>query len=768
MSAMGRCSCGGALHMAEGGSVREEDYRPAFRTPMIAKRREDRQDRKGAKDAPLSVARGLVAGSLGIPGDLEKMVRELYNIKSPRGAKGLPDVDSLPFFRTSEDWNEALPLRAAPSKSRAAMEGFGNIVAPMPTTAAIKGAKYVAPALEKVAEKIAANAEPVVAGRRGAAKYQTGAVKLPGGNWMNTPDAQGPKQAAANIMADMPADADKRVVDWGNRVFPKYLQNELGTAQDPLIEKFYAHRGHIPTGELQSNVWGQFPGEADSFVDPMGATVGRDVFNRRMENVAYDDNWLNAKKRQHLAYPADSTHYELMEQAGGDAALAPQGISWSVKTPWEHLSDAAIDRTSISMLPDEVKAANPWMTKEGVDPSTIVHSFPEKGSYGTGEADINDLQLHRLPRYMDQAVKRFETMAAEKKARAIEDAAYAKDEPYNGPFQGPLSLQERYARANNVVLNPKDIPNTGIGTIAELAGRGAAAQDEAMQHLWSLRGNKTFRSYEDVPNAPEGMMGMNWQELNPNLSMGPEGYRQNLCIGSECYGHPQKVREGDERAFSLRNRAGDVYATASMQRIHPLEAFVSLPEDTQKAYLKRALGADAPDFRDLSEAELNTLEQSIKADPDYKAKHQQQWYVGEIKGKHNAAPADEVHPYLRDFINTMPHSEYAGDIDNAGYALSAHGRYWRPGELESVARDYGTVTDPVTNRPLNWHDFDRQQRDFGSHDTDENFRAFMKVVEEDPSSSQLNLPEDFSHPSDNLIFNKNPEDFRKGGRVRRR
>ena len=56
MSAMGRCTCGGALHMAEGGSVDDEDLtKPSFRKPLIAKRREDRQDREGAKDAPLSM-----------------------------------------------------------------------------------------------------------------------------------------------------------------------------------------------------------------------------------------------------------------------------------------------------------------------------------------------------------------------------------------------------------------------------------------------------------------------------------------------------------------------------------------------------------------------------------------------------------------------------------------------------------------------------------------------------------------------------------------
>jgi hypothetical protein len=132
MAAMGRTGFKGALCMAEGGKVDDDDLsKPSFRKPLIAKRREDRQDRKGSADAPLSVARGLVAGSLGLPGDVEKIARWAAQ-------KAGKDVDQSSFLPTSEELTVSLPLRAAESKGRGAWESLGSMVSPAPGAAVAK------------------------------------------------------------------------------------------------------------------------------------------------------------------------------------------------------------------------------------------------------------------------------------------------------------------------------------------------------------------------------------------------------------------------------------------------------------------------------------------------------------------------------------------------------------------------------------------------------------------------------------------------------
>jgi hypothetical protein len=115
---------------ADGGVVDRQDMREpnlaAFGFyPQLGRRKPANNDRTAAANMPLSAARGWLAGTLGLPGDLESLGRAaLGAVTSPDSYAGrnMSTEASLP---TTEFYNEWLPFRAEGAGNRLA-EGAGN------------------------------------------------------------------------------------------------------------------------------------------------------------------------------------------------------------------------------------------------------------------------------------------------------------------------------------------------------------------------------------------------------------------------------------------------------------------------------------------------------------------------------------------------------------------------------------------------------------------------------------------------------------------
>lgn len=109
--------------------------------PHVKKKR-TKQDPEAAKNVPLSVARGWLAGGLGLPGDVEGLGRAGINLLGG-------NVDSTPALPTTDFFNEWLPLRADGASNRAG-EAFGNLFGGAGTAAATGlGAKAFTVAAKK-------------------------------------------------------------------------------------------------------------------------------------------------------------------------------------------------------------------------------------------------------------------------------------------------------------------------------------------------------------------------------------------------------------------------------------------------------------------------------------------------------------------------------------------------------------------------------------------------------------------------------------------
>lgn len=144
---------GGAIHMAKGGDVHMEDGGAAFGVFPQMKPKRSKQDPDAAKNAPLDFLRGRIAGTLGMPGDIESLVRIPYDyFRNPTMSELVTgDKTSKTFFPTSEDIEQRLPFRSDAPVSRAAA-GLGSLTAnPMDLVRA-----------GKVAGKAAKSAKPEV------------------------------------------------------------------------------------------------------------------------------------------------------------------------------------------------------------------------------------------------------------------------------------------------------------------------------------------------------------------------------------------------------------------------------------------------------------------------------------------------------------------------------------------------------------------------------------------------------------------------------
>ena len=115
---------------SKGGDVHMEDGGAAFGVFPQMKPKRSKQDPEAAKNVPLDLLRGRIAGTLGMPGDIESLVRIPYDyFRNPTMSELVTgDKTSKTFFPTSEDIEQRLPFRSDAPVSRAAA-GLGSLTA---------------------------------------------------------------------------------------------------------------------------------------------------------------------------------------------------------------------------------------------------------------------------------------------------------------------------------------------------------------------------------------------------------------------------------------------------------------------------------------------------------------------------------------------------------------------------------------------------------------------------------------------------------------
>jgi len=224
-----------------------------YRSP---KRKESNNDREGAKGAPLAAIRGWIAGTAGLPGDLEGLVRMLPGIERKE-----------PVLPTSDFYKEWLPLRGESPVERAFTEA-GSLTG---GAGVGSGARAV-----RAGGEGAMNAVKIAARNAAVPRTlspQAGVIKMKGGNWLDgsVEDAlkglkvdRFPGQTSdLAAKAGLPLEdylalppAERKALNesmypgipsmnnWIDKKLARYVKNEMATPEDPiraLAEKGVLH-----------------------------------------------------------------------------------------------------------------------------------------------------------------------------------------------------------------------------------------------------------------------------------------------------------------------------------------------------------------------------------------------------------------------------------------------------------------------------------------------------------------------------------------------
>ena len=210
--------------------------KPAF-TPQRSGIKRSKQDVEGAKEVPLAVLRGRLAGLLGLPSDVGNIVR------SPMPMEAFGDVDytkpeQLPYG--TEQFLQELPL--APKSAVGKLAGNVASFVPLNPAPAARAAGRVG---KEVLREVAKGMEGKGALGRviPQAVRPMNVVKPEGGNWIS-----GSVEKALSPLKGMLREGETDLGKWVDSNLTSYVKNKMGTPSDPV--RALAEKGitHLPKG----------------------------------------------------------------------------------------------------------------------------------------------------------------------------------------------------------------------------------------------------------------------------------------------------------------------------------------------------------------------------------------------------------------------------------------------------------------------------------------------------------------------------------------
>lgn len=597
-----------------------DEKKAAFGVFPQMKPRRSKQDREAAKNVPVDLARGVISGALGIPGDIESLARLPYEL--------ITGQESPTILPTSEDIEKRLPFKSDTPVGGLAT-GLGQIAGGFATPApAIKAAKKLRQTIGNLPP-----ADPRMS--------QMGVIKAPGGNWLTGSvekaieplKMRGLTQAQADEMAARPtpimmaregvlSKSDEALNQWIDRNLTNYVKKQMATPDDPVRK--LAEQGIDPQGRFQYAADKNLP-TLEIIREELGFPP------KGMGQSPQAQNWEKI---------ADET--TLFETAGDIIAIAQNNKLYG----------------DTFQKYKKILEENPWLLK--VDPNTPVYS-PKAGNWSYGDTGFDHIvdvlrqdlregrirpeQLNKVS--MEQAVRRtyeYDQEMAKKmreaQIKATEGMPIYKEYP-EGYKWVELALPKLDVLPEGSSF--QKLPS-GMTQVVDSSGSPLTvpASDEAhaLRLLGKERGQKTLEN-----------------------ALKYEGETMGHCVGGYC----PDVLEGRSRIFSLRDAKGEPHVTVEvapkrMVGMKPHEFYNS--KDVPQSLLNKIDEAEkAGDLNDIGSFEL-----LVENSPEYKTYLQSRPEIQEIvqiKGKQNRAPKEEYLPFVQDFVKSGRWSD-VGDLDNTG------------------------------------------------------------------------------------------------------
>jgi hypothetical protein len=625
--------------------------------PQMRPRRAQ-QDREAAANAPLSLLRGWAAGTAGLPGDIEGLVRMLT-----------PGVSNDSVLPTSEFYKEWLPGRSLnETPTGRAFTEAGSLT----------GGAGVGP-LSKLA------ATGVRAGARNLAvptqlSRQAGVIKAPGGNWLSgsvedslrglkTPgyrhindqgysvaEGFGRPMTAEELVTRGPQPPQEALNNWIDKQLTRYVKNEMATPGDPI--RALAEKWAVDKPAKLAEVQGR--------IDALGAKVAQVAGERgvppeyltsmrqQMIGLEKEKALLQLREGSHAYTPEGALYGDwLPEQVAVSrmkAGFPIHGVSVSpVARAWENASDAALDvstagKHTLPLTESEIRRGylsnvdkNPWLLK--VPPETPVY-YPEKSlpeELGFNHL-IDELRNATNPEsgLPAELLLKYKDLPKITVPQAVERVADIN------AWRAAQKVEADMARANNPATQVfKEYPEQGMKWVelktpeSSLPEGTTVAKYGDLYHVMDDAGN----SLSVGATEKEAIKLLSRADRESALAdaLKYEGDTMQHCVGGYC----PDVIEGRSRIYSLRDSKGQPQVTVEVK------PYGSHNEDIMFAELTDKLGRQ-PNAQELSEAMSNAPQRIVQ-----------------IKGRQNRAPGQEYLPFVQDFVKSGKWSD-VGDIENAG------------------------------------------------------------------------------------------------------
>ena len=613
------------LHAAKGGGIfGTTEAKPigfdkggasfGFFPHLKAKR--SKQDPEAAKNVPVDVARGFVSGVLGMPGDLESLVRIPYDyLRSPTMSELVTgEKKSKTFAPTSEDIEKKLPFKSDTPVSRAAT-GAGQLAGGFyngpgsPLKVMLNLPKAIKHGATEFAKASAAGAPRV--------------IKQEGGNWMkgtldtdlkplkrNTPSGndvsdilrqmkerytpeelagmqEGSRRNIVNQMADL--EKMEALNKWVDSNLKNYVKKQMATPSDPVRKLAEEGIVHMPTNEVGRNRW--------------AGSSQRSIFKG--------------------------------EQLGrSDAAKA-----------WEDATDVAIRPVEIQDLPKEHFES--WMANAPPD-TRVSYLSRDFDTQALGFDHIMDVlrqdlvsgrirpeQLNKVS--MEQAVRRTAEYDQDM-AKKMRETALERQEGF--------PVHKEYPEGYKWIELTK--PDYNSLPLDERKQMIAKLTEEARQ--------KGLTPEDYIEKYPES-------KLRDALDY--EGKAMGHCVGSYC----DEVSEGNKKIYTLRDAKGEPHVTVEVVPSDDAQAFY----EANRKWLDNPVYRRELDLMQDPDLDIPLSEQYVtaarkllsEAGVKYNEPTPLPPVIKQIKGKQNKAPKDEYLPYVQDFVRSGSWTDVR-DLKNTG------------------------------------------------------------------------------------------------------
>lgn len=591
------------------------DNKAAFGVFPQMKPRRSKQDREASANIPVAVARGLISGTLGMPGDIESLARLPYEYITGKESKTI-----LP---TSEDIEKRLPLRGASQTPAGQMfTGAGQLAGGF-YTGPLSGARAVTAVPKAVMQ----------AGRdfvQAAGQPAVNVIKPKGGNWLTgsvekavaplkSPTTAGetaaqriprhrelledpsvPPESRATVQRHLDEEIKRDAIDqWIDRNLTNYIKKEMATPEDPVRKLAEEGIVHIPSEQVGSN-----------------------------------------------RYRAPEVRHKLgTEQLGqSEAARA-----------WEDASDVAMRPIEIKKLIDEFR--EPWM--ERADPNTYVWQTP-KAMFGS-RYSTDDLGFDHIVDVLKQDLAAGRIRPEQLSKVSMEQAVRRT---YEFDQEMAKKMREAQIKATEGMPVHKEYPE-GYKWV-ELT----TPKELKLPEGWSLNHKKENDLYElinpdgQVVNSDYGAEGLalpkavfGKKALEDALKY--EGETMGHCVGGYC----PDVLAGRSRIYSLRDARGEPHVTVEV-------------EPAPKIGFREGEGPKTPEEKFDQQTEWMKGVESGRIGGDvtfaawWRQKHgipepENPPQISQIKGKQNRAPKEEYLPFVQDFVRGGQWSK-VGDFQNTG------------------------------------------------------------------------------------------------------